>query len=106
MPDIAPADYRLTVAGLAGRPTSFTLDDLKAMPGLRLEQAGVDEGRHAVAGIPSGHIRRIGGQEVADRRLVALVVEVVPLHLDVGIGGLKAGNQFFHGFLRGWVRLV
>lgn len=32
MPDIAPADYRLTVAGLAGNPTSFTLADLKAMP--------------------------------------------------------------------------
>jgi DMSO/TMAO reductase YedYZ molybdopterin-dependent catalytic subunit len=32
MPDIAPGDYRLGVTGLAGKPASFTLDDLKAMP--------------------------------------------------------------------------
>ena len=32
MPDIAPVDYRLTVAGLAGKPASFTLADLKSMP--------------------------------------------------------------------------
>lgn len=32
MPDLAPADYRLTVGGLAGRPASFSLADLKAMP--------------------------------------------------------------------------
>lgn len=32
MPDIRPAAYQLTVEGLAGKPASFTLDDLKAMP--------------------------------------------------------------------------
>jgi DMSO/TMAO reductase YedYZ molybdopterin-dependent catalytic subunit len=32
MPDLVPADYRLTVDGLAGKPASFTLDDLKALP--------------------------------------------------------------------------
>jgi DMSO/TMAO reductase YedYZ molybdopterin-dependent catalytic subunit len=36
MPDVAPADYRLTVDGLAGKPASLTLDDLKALP--RAEQ--------------------------------------------------------------------
>ena len=72
----------------------------------RLEQAGLDEGRHAVAGIPGRHVRRIGGQEVADGGLVALVVEVVPLHRDVGVLGLEVGDQFLHRLLRRRIGLV
>jgi len=36
MPVVDPVGYRLTVGGLAGKPATFTLDDLKAMP--RAEQ--------------------------------------------------------------------
>ena len=32
MPNIDPATYRLQVAGLVGKPTVLTLDDLKSMP--------------------------------------------------------------------------
>ncbi len=31
-PDVAPSSYRLEVSGLVERPTTFTLDDLRAMP--------------------------------------------------------------------------
>ena len=58
-----------------------------------LELAGVDEGRHPVAGIPVRQIRRVGGQEVADRGLVAFMVEVVDLHVDIGVRGLEIGDQ-------------
>ena len=72
----------------------------------RLEQAGLDEGRHAVAGIPGGDVRRVGGQEVADGGLVAFVVEVVPLDVDVRIRRLEIGDQLFHRLLRRGVGLV
>ena len=43
-----------------------------------LERARLDKGGHAVAGIPGRHIRRIGGQEVADRgRVGAAARELV-----------------------------
>ena len=70
------------------------------------EQTGLDEGLHAVAGIPCGDIGCVSGQEVADGRLVAFVVEVVPLDRDIGVGLLEIGDQLFHRLFRRRVGVV
>ncbi len=64
MPDVAPADYRLAVDGLAGKPASFTLDDLKALP--RAEQVS---DFHCVTGWSVNGVRWAGVrlQDVLDR---------------------------------------
>lgn len=60
MPDIRPAAYRLTVEGLAGKPASFTLDDLKAMP--RADQVS---DFHCVTGWSVDDVRW-GGVRISD----------------------------------------
>jgi len=64
MPDVAPADYRLTVDGLAGKPASFTLDDLNTLP--RAEQVS---DFHCVTGWSVNGVRWAGVrlQDVLDR---------------------------------------
>jgi DMSO/TMAO reductase YedYZ molybdopterin-dependent catalytic subunit len=64
MPNIAPADYRLAVDGLARKPARFTLDDLKALP--RAEQVS---DFHCVTGWSVNDVRWAGVrlQDVLDR---------------------------------------
>ena len=60
MPTFDPATFRLTVAGLVGSPTSFTLADLKAMP--RADQVS---DFHCVTGWSVSDVRW-GGVRIAD----------------------------------------
>ena len=55
-----------------------------------LQQAQLHELAHPRASEPEHHIGRRARQPVADRFLVALVIEDVEPNLDVGVGGLEA----------------
>ncbi len=64
MPDIAADAYRLTVDGLAGNPTSFTLGDLEALP-----RANQVSDFHCVTGwsVDDVHWGGVRLQDVLDR---------------------------------------